>query len=628
MAAGALMTTQDPSEQARYFEAFSRRVIDRAAQLCAVARHKRSDGAAGNPSGLDLEQADLDMIAAVTAGVADGLTPWQTAQAHELSFWRSVAWNGYDGKDPLMFPLLQEHFLVNTFYKTGWAMADFRDAAVLEIGCGPLGMIEYLPALRRVGLDPLNEKYNRLFANFRSVDIEYVTDIDQVVADDALFDLVICHNVIDHAAEPAELFNILFGKAAMGGRFIFQVNLSRPGFPQSASHRRLHPAPLAFEQVVEWLAAKSDDFTYHQRAEPTADNEFYFLSWGTKMRDTTVAYRAPPIELTATEAATDGVPQPGLDPGSGPPQATQLCPGPPPLISKATSAWASSIALNGSPQPFANLPAIAELASEAALQQQAGADFAISEPIAGYRARDTAPIPVAADREGYYGENHSGYWLSGLSDALSVTRQAERLGLGANPRYFELGCASGRVVRHVAFHTAVPITCCDINKRHTEWIRLFLPQRINVFQSSVIPALPLEDNSVDIATAFSVFTHIDEFDTAWLLELRRILRPGGLAYVSVATDHTWEQYRQQWIKDHLLPLAGKITDFTVDEALFAGPLPREKTVFWWGAGRAGVYASTVFHTAAYIRREWGRIFTVRDILPDRHFYQDVVLMTK
>ena len=298
-----------------------------------------------------------------------------------------------------------------------------------------------------------------------------------------------------------------------------------------------------------------------------------------------------------------------------------------PLTTTFASPFLCGVTIKGGTEPFENLPPIAELASAAALQETARSRFKIGEPIAGYRLRDTAPIPATADREGYHGADHAAFWLSGLSDALAVANQAVRLGLDAKARYFELGCASGRVVRHLAFNTAAPIFCCDINKRHTEWVRLFLPERINVFHSSMVPYLPIEDNSIDIVTAFSVFTHIDDFEAAWLLELRRILRPGGLAYLTVATDHTWEQYKHAWIKEQLIPLADKISEYVIDEEFFAGPLPRDKTVIWWAADR-DLYNATVFHRAAYIRREWGRIFKVLDIIPDGHFYQDVVVLTK
>lgn len=609
------MTTSAEQERAYYFQEFSRRVIDQAAQLCAAARGAAGQSP-GNPCGEELEQADLDLIEAVFSGGCEGLSPWQEAQARELAFWRWVAFHGYDGKDPLMFPLFQEHFMVSTFYRTGWAMAEFGAAAILELGCGPLGMIEYVPGARRVAFDPLNERYSRLFGNFRKRAINYISERRQLLEDETPFDLAICHNALDHTDDPAGWFNDLFDKLATGGRFILQVNLSEPGLPQSAEHRRMHPSPISFEQVMGWLAAKSERFEHFHESAPNRDNEFYFLSWGSKTRDEPVAYRRPAGELD----------RPSLPNKATDPVAAADAP-PRPLTTNFTSVWLSGTAIKGGTEPFANLPPIAELASEAALQEQARSRFGLSDPVAGYRAGDTAPIPATSDRENYSGSDHAAYWLSGLSDALSVARQSARLGLGAGSRYFELGCASGRVVRHVAFHTAVPISCCDINKRHTEWIRLFLPERINVFHSSAIPNLPLEDNSIDIATAFSVFTHIDDFETAWLLELRRILRPGGLAYVTVSTDQTWEKYKHDWITDHIAPLAHKITEYKIDEAFFNGALPREKTVIWWQSERE-LYNSMVFHHENYIRREWGRIFKVLEVIPNGHFYQDVVLLTK
>jgi SAM-dependent methyltransferase len=305
-----------------------------------------------------------------------------------------------------------------------------------------------------------------------------------------------------------------------------------------------------------------------------------------------------------------------------PPQSSQR-----PLTTTFAPAWLRGTTIKGGTEAFANLPAIAELVSEAGLEAQAKSQFGIDQPVAGYRARDAAPIPSADDREAYYRGDDPGYWLSGLSDALSVIKQAARLGSISGTRYFELGCASGRVVRHIAIHTTVPITCCDINKRHTEWVRLYLPERINVFHTSAIPNLPIEDNSVDVVAAFSVFTHIDDFEAAWLLELRRILRPGGLAYLTLQTDHTWEQYKRAWIKDQLIPIADKVTEYALTEEFFSGGLPREKTVIWWPTEQ-DVYNASVFHSGDYLRREWGRIFEVLEIIPNGHFYQDVVLLMK
>jgi SAM-dependent methyltransferase len=452
----------------------------------------------------------------------------------------------------------------------------------------------------------------------------------------APFDLAICHNTLDHTDQPAVWFNDLFARLRDGGRFIFQVNLSREDLPQSAEHRAMHPSALTIDQVMGWLQMKSSSFDYFCESKANSDNEFYFLSWGTKTADEPVIYHPVTIPIRVQTPAT-------MDSNASPPPreavpleaaplkiaepATQVDVGPRPLTTRFVPPWLGGITIKGGTEPFVNLPTIAELAGVAALQKQALREFGLNEPLSGYRSRDTGPLPAVADREHYFGPNHTGYWLSGLSDTLSVADHAKRLGLGPQVQYFELGCASGRVVRHVAFQTDAQIWCCDLNKRHTEWVRQFLPERIKVFHNSAIPNLPLPDNSVDVASAFSVFTHIDDFETAWLLELHRILRPGGLAYLTISSEYTWEQYKQNWIKDQLLPLSENITEYSISEKFFEGSLPREKTVIWWPAGQ-DVYNATVFHETSYIRKEWGRLFTVIDIIRNGHAYQDVVLLTK
>ena len=54
-------------------------------------------------------------------------------------------------------------------------------------------------------------------------------------------------------------------------------------------------------------------------------------------------------------------------------------------------------------------------------------------------------------------------------------------------------------------------------------MRLLGPTNLRIFQNTILPHLPIEDNSLSLVTAFSVFTHIDDLDLAWIAELRRIL---------------------------------------------------------------------------------------------------------
>jgi SAM-dependent methyltransferase len=242
-------------------------------------------------------------------------------------------------------------------------------------------------------------------------------------------------------------------------------------------------------------------------------------------------------------------------------------------------------------------------------------------PLATAVARDTSPLPIESDRELYYGANHYAYWASGLRDVFQILDWAS-----ANDFSFDttldIGCASGRVVRHLHYQTDVSrVIGCDINRLHVEWISRYLPPAIAVFQNTSIPTLPLASDSADLVTAFSVFTHIDSFDTTWLMELRRILRPGGVAWLTIQGDRVWRELKPGW---PLYDALDTHPDYALDRQ--HPELPRERMVYRWVENRA--YSANVFHSYAYVRRVWGRIMAVVDILPAIPPFQDIVVLRK
>jgi SAM-dependent methyltransferase len=247
-----------------------------------------------------------------------------------------------------------------------------------------------------------------------------------------------------------------------------------------------------------------------------------------------------------------------------------------------------------------------------------------------YIARDSLPLPPTINREGYHGERHHDYWLSGLKDYLRVKQILQRHNIPFTrlQRSFELGCATGRVLRHfICQEPQIEVWGADINLSHVTWALQHLGASPKIFQSSMLPYLPLEDNSMDLVSAFSVFTHIDEFELAWLAEVRRILKPGGIAYLTVHTNHTWRILNDKHALYHgLRHIQPFIHNYTISPELFAKPMPEARIAFKWEID--GVRSANLFYTQEYLHDIWGRFFKVLEIVPEASDYQDVVLLQK
>lgn len=254
----------------------------------------------------------------------------------------------------------------------------------------------------------------------------------------------------------------------------------------------------------------------------------------------------------------------------------------------------------------------------------------LGEPLSAWLERDPYPLPASAEREGYHGERHLDYWLSGLEDFTRVRAALERHGrtLAAPFALLDFGCASGRVLRHFLCQAqGLDLWGADLNERHVEWLLRHFPRALKPFQCTTLPSLPLQDESLDLVTAFSVFTHIDEYELAWLLELRRSLKTGGLAYLTIHSEETWGRLGPgMTVYDNLFAVRDVISDHAIRPELFHGPMPLDKTVFRWRT--AELYNTNVFLSKRHVHAVWGRFFEVLEIVPQGSGYQDVVVLRK
>ena len=253
-------------------------------------------------------------------------------------------------------------------------------------------------------------------------------------------------------------------------------------------------------------------------------------------------------------------------------------------------------------------------------------------------ATDASRIPLPHDREWYGQEDHVGYWTSGFADALHNNDLILRyLGRDADAPVttLDLGCSSGRVLRHQHILRRNSRTMgADINPNSIAFTRSFLPPSIVAFHNVSFPPLPLPDASVDFLSAHSVFTHIDEFEDAWLLEISRVLRPGGVAFATVHTEHTFARpdakhfpFRKE-VSSSPHSVSGKGVFFPeVTDAVFQPEMLADRLVFTRLEGPA--HFTQVFHRLDYIKSRWSQFLSIEDIVPGAHgIQQDGIVLRK
>ena len=246
--------------------------------------------------------------------------------------------------------------------------------------------------------------------------------------------------------------------------------------------------------------------------------------------------------------------------------------------------------------------------------------------IAQLVGNDDIPIPVPDDREGYFSGFDEKYWLFGLADYLKVMESAAKYDVQPNS-VLDFGCASGRVLRHFAAQSKIKnVWGSDINRRHIRWLYEHMPMQVRPVFNHCIPSLPIPDASIDIITAFSVFTHIDTFEIHWLAELSRILSDTGICYLTVHNEDTWGSLAEDEKNpdNRLIQSLIKIDPRVADQ--LQHPMPGNRLVYRFAD--QGPYRAQVFLSNRHLETVWGRFFSIKEIIPRHHQRQTVVVLKK
>lgn len=201
------------------------------------------------------------------------------------------------------------------------------------------------------------------------------------------------------------------------------------------------------------------------------------------------------------------------------------------------------------------------------------------------------------------------YYDGGVKNFRCIRDILKRNGhdIGSFKSVLDFGCGCGRVIRQWKGLNGPRVYGSDYNPRLVRWCRESLGFA-KFSLNGLGTGLPYKDDKFDFIYTISVFTHLDErLQTFWINELKRVLMPGGLLYLTVHG----ESYKSRLSPEGL-------EKYKRGELVVAGK------------AYSGDNSCAVFHPAEYVRNNLAKGFDIVDFVPGdaNDAYQDVYLLKK
>lgn len=234
------------------------------------------------------------------------------------------------------------------------------------------------------------------------------------------------------------------------------------------------------------------------------------------------------------------------------------------------------------------------------------------------------PVPPQYLRPGY-GSTVEEWLRVGQRDIDTMMKlvTADDFAIQGGSRILDLGCQSGRMIRWLASSAEqCEIWGVDVSARHIVWCQENLSPPFMFATVTTNPHLPFRDEYFDLVYCGSVFTHIDDLSDAWLLEVKRIMRPGGRAYITVHDNHTVDL-----VINHIdrVPYAKDLRESLLS---YDKHLHFMKSDWYKFCVEAGSPRVNVFYNIDYLRQYWGRMLHIVSITPEAYGYQTAVVLKR
>ena len=154
-------------------------------------------------------------------------TRWQEAQEYERGFWERLGRNIEAGVEGQLDWYRWRAARLEEILRRA-AVPPSRAGRVLEIGSGPIGIVNFLEWAERYAVDPLESFYAQqpTLVRLRDPGVTYIAGSgERLPIEDRSCDLVIIDNVIDHTYAPEKILNEISRVLVDSGRLYLSVNV-------------------------------------------------------------------------------------------------------------------------------------------------------------------------------------------------------------------------------------------------------------------------------------------------------------------------------------------------------------------------------------------------------------------
>ncbi len=204
-------------------------------------------------------------------------------------------------------------------------------------------------------------------------------------------------------------------------------------------------------------------------------------------------------------------------------------------------------------------------------------------------------------------------------DSMRRILAADGFAFSPGRRVLDFGCFNGRLLRWLLdeARAGVEFWGVDIDAHAIEWVAARMSPPFRFAVTTTEPHLPFPDDHFDLIYAGSVFTHMADLAVAWLLELKRVLKPGGRAYLTFNDEVTIARILDKWPDCYDAQKYREATaglGLTLAEVNF---LCIDQTPY-----------ASIFYNRKFLTERLSGIYKLKTIVDDGFYWQAVYLLEK